>query len=156
MVCFLFGFGFFFNRNILKVTILTHPWDLQLNFKAGATSKMDTIPIQQFSRRGQITLVTSFKQPVCCFWVLEVCSKMIKKLIVHRFHNYSILWVKTRWSLAKQHNLFKNMGCKMFWHKTHLNNKPIKPAGTHLDKNGKKQKSTLIHSILRTRFVFQI
>lgn len=28
----------------------------------------------------------------------------------------------------------------MFWHKTHLNNKPIKPAGTHLDENGKKTK----------------
>lgn len=28
----------------------------------------------------------------------------------------------------------------MFWHKTHLNNKPIKPAGMHLDKNGKKTK----------------
>lgn len=26
----------------------------------------------------------------------------------------------------------------MFWHKTHLNNKPIKLAGTYLDKNGKK------------------
>jgi len=46
--------------------ILTHPWDLQLYFKAGATSKMDTTPIQQFSSRGQITLVTYFKQPVCC------------------------------------------------------------------------------------------
>lgn len=37
--------------------VLTTPQDLEPNFKAVTTSKMDTTPIQQFSRRGQISLV---------------------------------------------------------------------------------------------------